>query len=232
MHASNIAAVHSPPAGPPLDITFEDVKMLGSTIKVSCADACKQQSSHNLDSSRPANRDNSSENVNVLGSTVKIPCAHACKTHSRCKIPPAGRPIEMTCEDARKLGSPMKVSCTDACKQHDSCKKLTSSRPANGDNIPREQGIPGQLLPLALAVHHDGLLGILQGSEFLQVAQPLCHHSALKHDKHSQGEEGVVPAEGARKGFGQGCCTGVVLQRKANQYAVQSMYSCEWKALV
>lgn len=38
------------------------------------------------------------------------------------------------------------------------------------------------------------LLGCLQCSQLPQVALPLHHHSALKHDQHSQREQGVVPA--------------------------------------
>ena len=81
---------------------------------------------------------------------------------------------------------------------YSSCK-FTSSRPADRDDIAGQQSIPRQLFPLALSVNHDGLLWILQGSEFLQVTQPLCHHSAFKHDKHGQREQRVVPAEGARQ---------------------------------
>lgn len=139
------------------------------------------------------------------------------------KLTPAGRSTEIASEDVWMLCSTIKVSCADACKQNSS-HKLTSRRPANRDDIPREQGIPRQLLPLALAVHHDGLLGILQGSELLQVAQPLCHHGALKHDKHGQCEEGVVPAEGARMSLVEDRRFCLVVQRKANLYAELSKH--------
>lgn len=80
-------------------------------------------------------------------------------------------------------------------------RQPTSSRPANGYNIPWQQGIPRQLLPLALPVHHDGLLRVLKGPQFPQVTQPLSHHSAFKHDQHGQRKEGVVPAPTSTKGI-------------------------------
>ena len=71
--------------------------------------------------------------------------------------------------------------------------KHASSRSANGDDIARQQAITRDLAPLALPMHHDGLLGCLKRPQLLQVPQPLSHHCALKHDQHAQREKGVIP---------------------------------------
>lgn len=73
-------------------------------------------------------------------------------------------------------------------------RESVACRPCNGENIPRQDGLPREAIPLAMAVHLQALAGRLQTPQLLELASALQHKRALKHHQHAHGEERIIPA--------------------------------------
>lgn len=67
------------------------------------------------------------------------------------------------------------------------------TRSSNRDDVTGKQLVSLDLRPLSVSVHLNGVRSKTHASELGHSSLTLPHHSGLKHDKHDEGEDGVVP---------------------------------------